>query len=434
MKDNRIYDRKPEDDFGRLIGDKLEDHRMPVDDKLWSAIAGKVEPKQKKNIWLYIGAAAAIIGVLFVVNPFSDLSNDKLTEVVAETPIIESKNDDQSSVDQVEAEDTIEPKLPTKQYKPKPKKEVIATEDKKLITEEKYTADQDTIYFIPEEELVAAVQQNDDIVIDRELTQQEKDSIAARKKAIADISLAALQGPNMPDTLVDFIRKDARWTLGLAMNAGSGVSMMSSEDGNIYLDNSAPGSGIGSGGGDFANALKNEDWDIDAKMPVSVGFMVKRNFNRTFSLESGLVYTYLSSNLSREVGGTKNGMSQKGSLKLHYLGIPLNVTANLWTDQKWSIYLSGGGMLEKGLSAREKMRTFKNGEMVEDLNLNSTWLSGVQWSINGALGVSYKLTRTWEIYFEPGVSYYFDSNQLPSMRTEKPTMFNLNAGIKFNLK
>ena len=372
--------------------------------------------------------------MLFVTNPFRDLSNDERAGVVAETPIIESKNDDQSSVYQVEVEDTIDPKaeVPTKQYKPK--KEVIATEDKKLITEEKYTADQDTIYFIPEEELVAAVQQNDDIVLDRELTQQEKDSIAARKKEIADISLAALQGPNMPDTLVDFIRKDAGWTLGLAMNAGSGVSMMSSEDGNIYLDSSAPGSGIGSGGGDFANALKNEDWDIDAKMPVSVGFMVKRNFNRTFSLESGLVYTYLSSNLSREVGGTKNGMSQKGSLKLHYLGIPLNVTANLWTDKKWSIYLSGGGMLEKGLSAREKMRTFKNGEMTEDLNLNSTWLSGVQWSINGALGVSYKLTRTWEIYFEPGVSYYFDSNQLPSMRTEKPTMFNLNAGIKFNLK
>ena len=32
----------------------------------------------------------------------------------------------------------------------------------------------------------------------------------------------------------------------------------------------------------------------------------------------------------------------------------------------------------------------------------------VQWSVLGAVGAQYNLSRRWGLYVEPGVSYYFD--------------------------
>ena len=90
--------------------------------------------------------------------------------------------------------------------------------------------------------------------------------------------------------------------------------------------------------------------------PLSVGLTVVVPLNERFSVESGLVYTYLRSEF------TKPGItSYKASLELHYLGVPLNLRAKLWENPTWNIYLSAGGTVEKGL------RSIYNQEIEDNL-------------------------------------------------------------------
>ena len=56
-------------------------------------------------------------------------------------------------------------------------------------------------------------------------------------------------------------------------------------------------------------------------------------------------------------------------------------------------------------------------------------------SVNGAFGLEYKLIDLLSIYAEPGVGYYFDNGStLSTFYQDKPFSFNLNLGLRFNLK
>lgn len=58
-------------------------------------------------------------------------------------------------------------------------------------------------------------------------------------------------------------------------------------------------------------------------------------------------------------------------------------------------------------------------------------ISGVQWSLNGSVGVSYRLYREWSLYLEPRISYYFNNDQPVSIRTENSVIIGLGAGFRF---
>ena len=57
--------------------------------------------------------------------------------------------------------------------------------------------------------------------------------------------------------------------------------------------------------------------DIDHKQPLSFGFSVRKGLAKGFSVETGLTYTYLASDVKFA------GSSKKVSQKLHYLGVLL---------------------------------------------------------------------------------------------------------------
>lgn len=145
----------------------------------------------------------------------------------------------------------------------------------------------------------------------------------------------------------------------------------------------------------------------------SAGISVGKQLNRYLSLESGLVYTYLSSDVTLKHSGRQHQ-------QLHYLGIPLKLSASIKEEGRWRFYTSVGTMLEHSLYGK---RGTKN------LHLND-W----QWSMDGGLGLQYKLADHMGLYVEPGVNYYFSNgSEVPSLRTESPFSLNLQIGIRFGL-
>ena len=164
--------------------------------------------------------------------------------------------------------------------------------------------------------------------------------------------------------------------------------------------------------------------DVSYSLPISFGFTVRKDLSRHIAVESGLMYTYLSTTFKR--GGD---FPSEVKSSLHYLGIPLNLVVYVWKNQRWNVYLSGGFMMEKGLQAVYSGYIAGNGTTISKSKKED--IHGMQWSVNASVGAAYRFYGDWSLYFEPRFSHYFDCDQPASIRTDKPLGFGLSAGIRY---
>jgi hypothetical protein len=159
-------------------------------------------------------------------------------------------------------------------------------------------------------------------------------------------------------------------------------------------------------------------------LPIRFGATLSFRLNDRWSLESGLVYSRLSSDCL--LFGTR-GFISKIEQRLNYLGIPLKVNFHLKENRHFAAYLSAGGTVEKMVKGSLLETTTKE--------TRSARIRPLQFSVNGAFGLEYKLINLLSIYAEPGVGYYFDNGStLSTFYQDKPFSFNLNLGLRFNLK
>ena len=155
----------------------------------------------------------------------------------------------------------------------------------------------------------------------------------------------------------------------------------------------------------------NQVVDMKHHQPISFGLSVRKSLAKGFSVETGLTYTLLSSDAKFA------DSDQKTEQKLHYLGIPLKANWNFLDKKLFTLYVSGGGMIEKCVYG--KLGTEK--ETVKPL----------QFSVSGAVGAQFNATKRVGIYVEPGVAYFFDDgSDVQTIRKENPFNFNIQAGIR----
>lgn len=151
--------------------------------------------------------------------------------------------------------------------------------------------------------------------------------------------------------------------------------------------------------------------DIQHHQPISVGLSVRKKLAYGFSVETGLTYTLLSSDVW--LANADESIDQK----LHYLGIPLRVNWNFLDSRLVTLYVSGGGMVEKCVYGK--------------LGSESETVKPLQFSVSGMVGAQYNATRKIGLYIEPGVSYFFDDgSDTQTIRKENPFNFNIQAGIR----
>jgi hypothetical protein len=159
--------------------------------------------------------------------------------------------------------------------------------------------------------------------------------------------------------------------------------------------------------------------------PITLGLSVRWMLDEVWSLESGLTYTYLSSDMKAGYYPAKQ--------ELHYVGIPLKINRSVWKNNRWMVYAGVGGAVEKCVSARQTIfNSFVNHREV--LSENQVKLNELQWSLIASLGVQFKLMNQMGIYAEPGVVYYFDDgSKVETIRKEHPLNVNFQIGLRFSL-
>ena len=415
------------DVIGELFRQRLENHRLPVGADGWNEIERRLN-KRKNNvvIWLWSSgamAAAAAIAMLIVINlPKAEkaavmtVSQEATTEQPAttnyETNIIVAENETASL--------------------PQPQPVVVKPTNNVAFAEMEKTENKDDTNLVDvmvETELFIAAAENNN-----NETQTEEKPLEEIFQIVNEI----FKSNNFLYEDIPAAKKRKKWLLAAAFSTNGNNSE------NFYNSPAASSTQLpqnvstrGSFNNDYAVGLSNnikplsgtnkDDFTkIKHLPPLSFGMMV-RKVDDFGGVESGLLYTYLSSILEwSDVSGNYSVYQN-----LHYVGIPVNFLIYMWNkNPNWQIYFSGGLMVEKGIRAMYN-QDMQTRNQVRTTTVKKSFVNGVQLSMNSALGVNYKLEKGWGVYIEPRFGYNFDCDQPVSIRTESPLNVGVNMGLNY---
>ena len=155
-------------------------------------------------------------------------------------------------------------------------------------------------------------------------------------------------------------------------------------------------------------------------MPVAVGLTAAYRLTDRLALTSGLVYTLATSTFEH---GTSGSMS-KEEQSLHYIGIPLSASYEVWGNSRVQTYVTAGGQADFNVSAR----------VTTDGHSADTERDRAQFSVVGGIGVQLNVVKQLGVYVEPGVKYYFDNgSRVQNVFKAHPCNFSLQVGVRYNI-
>jgi len=436
MQNNNIYTDQP-DVFSESIRQKLENHESPVDAACWNEIEARMSVNKKKKVipfwwWLSGGAAVATLALLFTLRPAPEPNiyvnkSENKTSQQQSTATVQNQKKQALNYRTITGNSTgnSTEKTFSASYKTATQKntESIKTRSITTETESNLTINQAITPDSTQQDKQTEIIQNTSVInnqiADATTSISNKDSAfaIAKKKYIPNSLIEETKAESAAKT-----KNKKEWLLAAAFGSGGSTSMtgtnefLTADIGNKYFVAAQT---------NHTSIMAPNDFSQQSFMsPLSFGLVARMNLDGTFSLESGLVYTYLLSTFEEH-----NFSDYDASLKLHYMGIPLNLVARVWKLPKWEVYVSGGAMVEKGLrSIYIQNQHIGNQVFTTTANTN---IDGLQWSLNGGVGTTYKLQRNIGIYFEPKFSYFFNNNQPVSARTDKPVVIGVSAGLRF---
>lgn len=394
-----------DDDFDNILRNKLDDYQLPVDMNGWDAINDSLRHR-KRYVFIRRGLsiAAAIAFLVFItINYRSDrqgiqLSQIAISDITKENHIGKGKTDpDVAPIASI-----------YNQSRTTTKKDNKILVDAIDVVETNTKSSVDSLIDLPNSEPEINIAHNQTI------NNESGDSISDNKddillnKGYDDILYTE-------DIIPLLTKPKSSWTMVASLNSfgSSNETRAANHLAGVLPDNYNY----------KVTALsQNSITDVDYDIPISFSLMAGKRINSFLSIETGLSYTRLNTKF-REKGNFSTS-----ELELHYIGIPINAIIDVWNiTPKLHLYAGGGFAIEKGIRAKYKHLYNESGQST----VTKDNVSGLQWSLNASVGISYRLVGNFNLYAEPKLYYYFDNNQPLSIRTDKQTVIGFNSGIRF---
>ncbi len=164
----------------------------------------------------------------------------------------------------------------------------------------------------------------------------------------------------------------------------------------------------------FLNEVDHFTHAFPFKGGLSVGIPVSERLRITTGLEYSLYQTRVSYTMV-EISGEKRQTA-------HYLGVPLRLDWTLASNRWLDVYVGGGVSGDWCVGA-----TLAGKEIPRD---------GFSFSLLGAGGVQFNMTRHLGLYVEPEISWTLPSEKrvLETYRSAHPFLFSVATGLRINLK
>mgnify|MGYP002856945944 FL=1 len=154
--------------------------------------------------------------------------------------------------------------------------------------------------------------------------------------------------------------------------------------------------------------------------PVSLGLSVDYPITPLWSIQTGIVYTYLHSDFKNKMGQISINTEQK----LHYIGIPLIVKYNILRRHQWKAYINIGTEIDFNIYAKSETEGIET-QIKKD---------HAQWSMGGAIGIEYDIIPELGLYAEPGYRYYFNNgSNIQNYFKDQPHNWSIQFCLRLNL-
>jgi len=403
--------KQTEDQLRDFLQDYLSDYEYPVKKDGWSLLEKEIPQAKstiRKSLWITaISFAAAIVCILCVLSYMKMFhGNKKDLLVIAEENVFPSNTMENIIEEEYTklVEDVNQPIIQSKTTK-KAQTEYIFVSEESVIQDEvvfETTAENNSSETVQDETIKQKVSFNyyeneDDSKIKPEI------SFHSNKKKL-QFSLA---GKNV-----------------IAMNENISIREIQK---NSYFRSFSNSNNIGL---NIANQRPTQDklTNIKYELPINLSLLVRKNLNNRWGVETGVSYTYLA---SKETWySIEYDIFAFNNITLHYLGIPAKVSYNFLRHKQLSVYLAGGGMIEKCISGEIRSTNNINGVSTK-IPLK---VKELQFSFMGNAGIGYRFFSPISVFVEPGFSYYpNDGSSTMTTRKDKPFAFNLQAGLRFDI-
>lgn len=224
----------------------------------------------------------------------------------------------------------------------------------------------------------------------------------------------------------------SRWSVSTGAMGGLGASGTTTAYGD-YLVLASPGAMDAKDSPMLDMNTVNRDVEQKTKyehhLPIRIGLSVAYALTDRLSIGTGLTYTRLSS----DIKDASRESNYSGEQRLHYVGIPVNVSYKVVSSRWISLYGTAGVLAEKCVSGTTDEGCVVN-NTVQQTNTHEISTKPLQMSVNAGVGIQFNVHDNVGIYAEPGLSYYFDDGSaLQTIYNEKPLNFNLNVGVRFKV-
>lgn len=418
-----------EDKFDKIIRDKLYNHQLPVPDKLWEQLEEQLQSPPLHKVPLfrqYRNIAAIAVSILsaglisvYLANNLNQtdtpvaISNTDLKVLPVKTPVAEITKQ-LSQVNTESSSDKYLSKTSKNSFVSTPKKTLKASSSSKLPvstdTENKWNNEE-------EKETILKKEQTN-------IENRPSDYDEKVKAFMADGQKA--QNPVAETNKSD---KSKNKDLQLAVNFGnSGFANALQKQPYATLRTKIDKNMV-QFAQDMHPSSMGSQTNVKHHTPLSVGIMLSKELPHRFSIETGVRYTFMHSELKNPEA------TRKESQQLHYLGIPLYAKYRFWEWRNFSAYGKIGGAVDFNIAGSWKelynyQADFGAGQVSI---FNEEIERRPQFSVGGTLGIAYSLSDLFQLYFEPGVAYYFDNfTGVRNIRKEKPLDLSLQVGGRFS--
>lgn len=399
---------------------RLEHHEMTPPAGLWEGISKQMnlaeKPVRKSSSalskrWLAAAAALLALAGFFTLYDFKDYAKDSSPKnVVEKVEKHQAPAQEQTTEEKPVGEEPAAPQshsllaraIPAIRKAVSPTTESQEPSVTPVITEEK------------EEETT-------DTPKNAETSQATQQTARKIQQASSALPPSYQQNDGKPYSEAD--KRPRQWSFGLHASGGL-LAANNHQPTNLYPPSQSDPLSPSSHYGYNSSETPQNETPIKAShhLPIRFGLKIGYQLSERWALQTGITYTYLHSEFTL-VNRQQPAIEQR----LHYIGIPLGISYQIWKNSKFRLYASAGATAEK---------VVKNSQKSGDAKINShpDGEKPLQWSVNTALGAEYQPTKQLGIYLEPSLGYYFkDNTPLEHYYKEHPLSPAIEFGLRWHL-
>lgn len=417
------YNNNINDPFKQFVKSKLADYKEDVPPSGWEKLESKLYAAQKRKVLRtkrlassVLAVAAALIGVFFVFQNMNRELPIKTSENLKILPI-EKKKPSKAKQDGIKVEAPIEKLLADYISTSNVAKDIIVYDESSDKSEN--INDLETTYTNNKK--------------DRDkLTEVDEKT---KQQLIQDFINEGNRGLNVAEDSPKG-KKRSRHSISLFGNSGLSSSQRANTDPATLRSSVSDSYGkytLSKMVAYNADEEVNPESETNHMQPISFGLLTSFDITNKLQIETGLLYTYLSS----ETKNKSNDFNNSEKVQFHYLGIPLNVNYTVLSVNKLNLYVTAGAMIEKDIYGKikyndeKKLPTLNSGFTNE--SSSKIKQKNPQFSLTGGLGVTYPLYDRAKLFGKMGGRYYIDTNnEYKTYYSDEKFGLDIQLGIKFN--